>query len=342
MKIYIRNKKKRNLIINIFLLIIVLLIFLIFTEVILRYFGLSCSIVDKNNDAPFLISDEGYHYMKSNYNGRFKCITFDTMIKTNSYGFRDNGFNITENGIILLGDSITFGYGVEQDETFAQILENDLSSKGTDVYNLGVAGYGLKEYNWIYDKYSKELKHELVILALYEGNDFQESCNLIDRAEFVADERKGFGFIKDSLKRSYTFRFLYPLTKNIINLGETAITSKQFYTVDESEEIKNCNEMFKEELNKLKSKVVENNKDLIVLIFTSKVTFIESSDPKIDYKKRLNILLDFCSELDLNCINFKDYIIDMNKVYMKDSGHPNKEGHIEIAKLLYNYIAKYE
>jgi len=328
--------------INIFLLIIVLLILLFFTEVVLRYFGLSCSIVDKNNDSLFLVSSEGHHYMKSDYSGRFKCITFDTIVKTNSYGFRDNEFNITENGIILLGDSITFGHGVEQDETFAQILENDLSSKGIEVYNLGVVGYGLKEYNWLYDKYSKEFKHELVILVLYEGNDFQESCNLIDRAEFVADERKGFGFIKDSLKRSYIFRFLYPLTKNVINLGDTAITSKQFYMVDESEEIKNCNEIFKEELNKLKSKVVGNNKDLIVLIFPSKATFIKSKDPNIDYKKRLNILLNFCSELDLNCINFKDYIDDMSKIYMKDSGHPNKEGHIEIAKLLYNYIAKYE
>src|SRR3989344_1702591 len=168
MKNYMKNKKKRNLMINIFLLIIVLLILLFFTEVVLRYFGLSCSIVDKNNDSLFLVSSEGHHYMKSDYSGRFKCITFDTIVKTNSYGFRDNEFNITENGIILLGDSITFGHGVEQDETFAQILENDLSSKGIEVYNLGVVGYGLKEYNWLYDKYSKEFKHELVILVLYE------------------------------------------------------------------------------------------------------------------------------------------------------------------------------
>src|SRR3989344_2284323 len=143
MKNYMKNKKKRNLMINIFLLIIVLLILLFFTEVVLRYFGLSCSIVDKNNDSLFLVSSEGHHYMKSDYSGRFKCITFDTIVKTNSYGFRDNEFNI---------------------------IENDLSSKGIEVYNLGVVGYGLKEYNWLYDKYSKEFKHELVILVLYEGN----------------------------------------------------------------------------------------------------------------------------------------------------------------------------
>ena len=337
-----KNKKKRNILINVFLIIIAFLIFLSFTEIILRNFGLSCSIVDKNNDAPFFVSDEGYHYMKSNYSGRFKCLTFDTTIKTNSYGFRDKEFNITENGIILLGDSVTFGYGVEQDETFAQILENYLSSKGSDVYNLGIPGYGLKEYSWLYDRYSKKLKHELVILVLYEGNDFQETCNLINRAEFVADERKGFGFIKDSLKKTYTFRFLYPLTKNIVNFGETAITSKQFYMADESEKIRDCNKVFKDDLNKLKNKINDNNKDLMVLIFPSKATFIESKDPKINYKKRLEILLGFCLELNLNCINFKDNIGNINKIYMKDSGHPNEEGHLEIARLLYNYIAKYE
>ena len=333
---------KKRTIINVVLLVIVIALFLLFTEIILRIFGLSCSIVDKNNNAPYLISEEGYHYMKPNYEGRFKCINFDTNIKTNSYGFRDNEFNITENSIIVFGDSIAFGYGIEQDETFAQLLENDLSSEGSDVYNLGTSGYSLNEYNWLYDKYSNELKHKLVILMLYEGNDFQESCNLINRTEFVTDERKGFGLIKDSLKKSYTFRFLYPLTKNIINLGETAVTSKQFFMVDEPEEVKNCNERFKEDLKELKNKIMDDNKELIILIFPSKAVFIESEDPKIDYKKRLNVLLDICSELDLNCINFKNYISDTKEIYQKDSGHPNKEGHRKMARLLYNYIAKYE
>lgn len=335
------NKKKR-IIINVILLVVVISLLLSFTEVILRIFGISCSIVDEDNNGIYLAFDEGYHYMKSDYNGKFKCLTFDTSVKTNSHGFRDDEFKITEEGIILFGDSIAFGHGVEQNETFAQILENILPSKKSDVYNLGVSGYSLNEYNWLYDKYSEKLKHKLVILILYEGNDFQESCNLINRAEFTIDKRKGFGFIKDLLKKSYTFRFLYPLTKDIINLGETAVTSKQFYMTDESEEVKNCNKQFKENLNKLKDKIIRNNKNLTVIIFPSKATFLESKDPKIDYGKRLNVLLGLCSELNLDCMNFRDYVNSTKGIYQKDSGHPNPEGHIKLAKLINDYIIKYD
>ena len=333
-------KSKRKLVMNIILLIVVSLFLLMFTEIILRFLNLNCSIVDEENNAPFLVSSEGYHYMKPNYAGKFKCITFDTSVKTNSYGFRDNEFEITEKGIIVFGDSIAFGYGVGQDETFAQVLEDKLIFKGSDVYNLGTSGYSLNEYNWLYDKYSEELNHKLVILMLYEGNDLQESCNLIDRAEFVVDERKGLGLIKDLLKKSYTFRFMYPLTKDIINLGETAITSKQFYNVDESEEIKNCNKQFKEKLNQLKNKIISNNKNLIVIIFPSKATFIESKNLKIDYGKRLKVLLNICSDLNLDCINFRDHLNNTKEIYQKDSGHPNKEGHIRIAESLHYHIIK--
>ena len=134
---------------------------------------------------------------------------------------------------------------------------------------------------------------------------------------------------------------MYPLTKDIINLGETAITSKQFYRVDESEEIKNCNKQFKEKLDELKNKTISNNKNLIVIIFPSKATFIESEDPKIDYGKRLRILLDICAGLNLECINFKDSINNTEEIYQKDSGHPNQEGHIKIAKLINEHITEY-
>lgn len=69
--------------------------------------------------------------------------------QVNADGFRDrihvrpkpeNRFRI-----IILGDSVTFGYGVEQEQTFAQELEAYLSScdaeQTIDVLNLGVGGY---------------------------------------------------------------------------------------------------------------------------------------------------------------------------------------------------------
>ena len=45
------------------------------------------------------------------------------------------------NGIAILGDSHAMGWGVNDEETFAALLENKINKK---VYNLAVSGYATK------------------------------------------------------------------------------------------------------------------------------------------------------------------------------------------------------
>jgi hypothetical protein len=70
---------------------------------------------------------------------------------TNSQGFRgtkeyslkkpDNKYRI-----IVLGDSVTIGHGVEDDETYSAVLERELSKiKPTEVINMAVSGFGNAE-----------------------------------------------------------------------------------------------------------------------------------------------------------------------------------------------------
>jgi len=67
----------------------------------------------------------------------------------NSAGFRGREFSIEKSQdvyrIVMLGDSITFGAGVAQNETVPYFLEQLLSSRhdqtSYEVYNLGIAGY---------------------------------------------------------------------------------------------------------------------------------------------------------------------------------------------------------
>lgn len=70
------------------------------------------------------------------------------MVKTNSYGMRDNEpLATSENRILVIGDSFTFGFGVPQDAIFPILLEKKLNQGEDryDVLNLAVPGYTIQD-----------------------------------------------------------------------------------------------------------------------------------------------------------------------------------------------------
>ena len=98
-----------------------------------------------------------------------------TTVKINSDGFRDKEYSIEKLNntfrIIVLGDSITFGWGVENNETFSEILEDKLNSLNNginyEVLNFGVHGYNtLQEVELLKEKGLK-YKPDMVIVGYY-------------------------------------------------------------------------------------------------------------------------------------------------------------------------------
>lgn len=331
--------RNKSAFVNVLLLIFIILICLFIFEIILRYLEMSCSIMNEKGETPFVILGDVY-YMKPDYEGREKCIEFDVTVRTNSEGYRDSEFNPKSRTIFLFGDSFAFGAGVEQQETFSDVLEK-VFLKDIAVYNFGTVGYSLKNYIKQYDKYGDKYSPELIIVSLYEGNDVQEDCGLINRADFLGNRRKGFGMIKDFVKKLYVVRFTEPLLKNLIDLGESDITSKQFYLVDEPETVKKCNGILKNNMELLKNKAYGDNLSIMFVILPSKANFMKSNDPSVDYDKKIKDILRSCSELDLICLNIKDYIYNPEGLYLKE-GHLNKQGHYKIAETISKFITEKE
>ena len=76
--------------------------------------------------------------------------------------------------IVALGDSFTFGYGVEAEEAWPARLQALLSEKGgagVEVINLGVGGYGTFEEARSLEDERGRLSPDLAIIAFYVGND---------------------------------------------------------------------------------------------------------------------------------------------------------------------------
>ena len=73
--------------------------------------------------------------------GRFTFSQFEfrTPYEVNSLGVRDDEASLAAPEIVVVGDSVAMGWGVEQDETFAQLIERRTSRR---VLNASVSSYG--------------------------------------------------------------------------------------------------------------------------------------------------------------------------------------------------------
>jgi hypothetical protein len=105
---------------------------------------------------------------------------FGARIQTNDLGFRDNRPAVPpkrpgEFRIVVLGDSFTFGPGVEYEHLYTSLLRTRLARAHPEVtvINLAVEGYNIIQYQAVLEEVGLGLKPDLVMLAMFPVNDFE-------------------------------------------------------------------------------------------------------------------------------------------------------------------------
>ena len=101
---------------------------------------------------------------------QFANVEFETEIRTNHLGLRDDERSLAAPEVIVLGDSITMGWGVQQEETFAELLEARL---GRPVLNAGMPSYGTVRELRFLDRLDRS--RLTCLLVQYAGNDVGEN-----------------------------------------------------------------------------------------------------------------------------------------------------------------------
>ena len=132
------NKFKKLLFCFIAILITLFICFLLL-EVILRIFTEASVTPGYERTHP-----ERRYEFKPNFRGK----TCGAELKINLYGLRDYERPISKAEgvyrICIFGDSITFGYGVNIEDTFSKVLERKLNKvykKPVQVFNFGIPSY---------------------------------------------------------------------------------------------------------------------------------------------------------------------------------------------------------
>ncbi len=95
---------------------------------------------------------------------------YGIQVKTNSHGYREREFSLQKpvgtKRVVLLGDSITLGWGVSAEETMAKVLETQLRKDDSnwEVLNMGVGNYNSMMEVALFKKIGIQAQPDIAIL----------------------------------------------------------------------------------------------------------------------------------------------------------------------------------
>jgi len=106
-----------------------------------------------------------------------QAFTHDKPLRINALGLRGGEVEIPKPPdrfrIVVMGDSLTFGNGVRDDETYSRRLETMLQAAGlrsTEVINAGIPGYDSWQEALLLEEVVLSLDPDLVLLGFYEND----------------------------------------------------------------------------------------------------------------------------------------------------------------------------
>lgn len=166
--------ENKNLIINVFLVIISSTIIFAGIEIYLR--------------SNYVISDllSGYYPLGNDIGGasiHFEQYEYNIEMKYNNQGFREREFRKeidVHRRILMLGDSFLEGQGVNVENRFSDLLQKDLNrfdSKKYEVINAGQIATNPISYFLNLMKFGIAMKPLMVMVFVFIGNDFMEGRN---------------------------------------------------------------------------------------------------------------------------------------------------------------------
>lgn len=129
----------------------------------------------------YLVRTRGLHVFSSTYGwvGRPGAVApmGEGRVSLNVRGYRGRELPLPKTGentrVVVLGDSIAFGSGVSDEETFPYLL--DARANGIEAANLAVAGYGPGQELLVLQRDGLREAPDIVLLAVCLRNDFVDA-----------------------------------------------------------------------------------------------------------------------------------------------------------------------
>lgn len=322
---------------NIFLVIISLTFCFVLLEISLTLFFPQFNPAGR---VVYYRNEDGVMLGKKNSSGRQwnSMGDFNVSNKFNSNGLRDQKdlSSSTENDIFVVGDSFAFGYGVEEDKRFSNLLEQMIKMP---VYNLGVCGADFDGYEKMIN-YAQKMggKIKKLIITVCMDNDIRDYSKRNGSVDELFPEtpvkRKVKTFLESRFTTynvlayaSYQSPFLHQI-KSFLGIFDEPLDIKIYLAQSES--------VIKSSIDKLR-KLCEKKKCIIVIIPSSGLW---RNGNQIKVKEFHNKFLEYLMETDINYLDIRPVIEHKEPLsaYFKHDGHLNEEGHWRTAVALQDYL----
>ncbi len=249
-------------------------------------------------------------------------------VKTNSLGFRDEALLLKDSNeyrVVLVGSSITMGWGVERDSVCDLVVERELKNDSLfiNVVNTGIGNYNTKLQAIRFDKFIDSLSADMVVLHYF----------LNDAEEIVSNDQNIL------IKHSYLAAYIYVKLKQFLVTKSGEFRSiggyyKNLYSKD-SRGWNEAQQSILKMQNKCQSLGVE-----FILMIQPDLHDLSKESPQFECHRRIS---DFAVQHNIKVLdlflNYSESVSLPSEIWVNhDDPHPNAQGHRIIGKALSQYL----
>ena len=284
---------------------------------------------------------------------KFQTRLWDITYKINSLGLRDREYSIQKPDgvyrILIIGDSFTEGWGIEQDRTYSDQLEKLLIDRfpvrKIEVINAGVASYSpILEYLYLKER-GLALEPDLVILAFdmtdfLDEKEYAKVTTLDENNQPIAVRPFTPGHIQTYVNNLKNPQIENKLAAYIAKYSALArlISQPKAKQLDVSGLFKPNHESWQ---------LVQKHLQLISeLLNDNKINFLLITYPYYDQLKNdfflqpQKDLAQFAKEQNIDFVDLTQYFRDQEaeSSYIKRDVHLSEKGHLLVADKLADYL----
>jgi hypothetical protein len=342
--------KTKKLILNMCLFLIAVFVALALGEIAARiynsFFGYKLYNVVPAKSISFLPNSQAL----------YKTQEFEFILKTNSFGRRDREWSqntlADPESVLLIGDSMVLGYGLKEDQTIPDLLEQFFRTAGREkeVFNFGMPGdISIAQYEQMLNEALKSgINARTVILAIFLGNDFNDPEKTNSHKSLIS-RCVIYQLIKHRLASSPAITGYILRTGNMLHI-DTYDSPESF--IFKKNPTPAQNDLFYSilsRLNNIQAICKDNGRNLYVVIVPTKLQVENRRDlNSADYNASIpnEKILQFCNQNRLRCLDLYPIFVSYSEekkgiLFFPMDRHLNQLGARIAAHAIYDNLKKY-